>query len=248
MVDMKWVSEKIMWRWIQKRKLKENLTQFRSDPFSATNYLVKTSLRHVQRLQRRRNPWRPSPENSSSVLHAMGPQSSPFHRIRRRSRIRSLDGSVSAPFRGYISLIGVVIIRNPLIRVPFFFSNPNDCSMYFPPFAELETKRILLDIFKEKQKKSAEAGTIPSFYKKAREIKHRFIIFNFLVFFMHELLALSSIITFLYFITDGGLMKTSLCFNFLRTGTFTVAFAFFLTVFPYEYACCNYKSNNTQID
>lgn len=31
---------------------------------------------------------------------------------------------------------------------------------------ELETKRILLDIFKEKQKKSAEAGTIPSFYKK----------------------------------------------------------------------------------
>jgi serine/threonine-protein phosphatase 2A regulatory subunit B'' len=34
-------------------------------------------------------------------------------------------------------------------------------------FAELETKRILLDIFKEKQKKSAEAGTIPSFYKKA---------------------------------------------------------------------------------
>jgi len=34
------------------------------------------------------------------------------------------------------------------------------------PFAELETKRILLDIFKEKQQKSAEAGTIPSFYKK----------------------------------------------------------------------------------
>jgi len=34
-------------------------------------------------------------------------------------------------------------------------------------FAELETKRILLDIFKDKQKKSAEAGTIPSFYKKA---------------------------------------------------------------------------------
>ncbi|KAM0962775.1 hypothetical protein EV2_022584 [Malus domestica] len=32
---------------------------------------------------------------------------------------------------------------------------------------ELETKRILLDIFKEKQQKSAEAGTIPSFYKKA---------------------------------------------------------------------------------
>ncbi|GJR13107.1 retrovirus-related pol polyprotein from transposon TNT 1-94 [Tanacetum coccineum] len=32
--------------------------------------------------------------------------------------------------------------------------------------AELETKRILLDIFKEKQQKSAEAGTVPSFYKK----------------------------------------------------------------------------------
>ncbi|KAE8711937.1 putative serine/threonine-protein phosphatase 2A regulatory subunit B'' subunit TON2 [Hibiscus syriacus] len=32
---------------------------------------------------------------------------------------------------------------------------------------ELETKRILLDIFKEKQQKSAEAGSIPSFYKKA---------------------------------------------------------------------------------
>ncbi|RVX22363.1 putative serine/threonine-protein phosphatase 2A regulatory subunit B'' subunit TON2 [Vitis vinifera] len=31
---------------------------------------------------------------------------------------------------------------------------------------ELETKRILLDIFKEKQQKSAEAGSIPSFYKK----------------------------------------------------------------------------------
>ncbi|KAL7190191.1 hypothetical protein ACSBR2_022468 [Camellia fascicularis] len=31
---------------------------------------------------------------------------------------------------------------------------------------ELETKRILLNIFKEKQQKSAEAGTIPSFYKK----------------------------------------------------------------------------------
>lgn len=35
-------------------------------------------------------------------------------------------------------------------------------------FVELETKRILLDIFKEKQQKSAEAATIPSFYKKAR--------------------------------------------------------------------------------
>ncbi|KAK4491079.1 hypothetical protein RD792_001801 [Penstemon davidsonii] len=41
---------------------------------------------------------------------------------------------------------------------------------------ELETKRILLDIFKDKQQKSAEAGTIPSFYKKKPEegsISHR---------------------------------------------------------------------------
>ena len=38
---------------------------------------------------------------------------------------------------------------------------------FFFPFVELKTKRILLDIFKEKQQKSAEAGTIPSFYKKA---------------------------------------------------------------------------------
>ncbi|ESQ41860.1 hypothetical protein EUTSA_v10013373mg [Eutrema salsugineum] len=34
---------------------------------------------------------------------------------------------------------------------------------------ELETKRILLEIFKEKQQKSQEAGTIPSFYKKKPE-------------------------------------------------------------------------------
>ena len=34
-------------------------------------------------------------------------------------------------------------------------------------FVELETKRILLEIFKEKQQKSQQAGTIPSFYKKA---------------------------------------------------------------------------------
>ncbi|CAL5413183.1 unnamed protein product [Camellia sinensis] len=43
-------------------------------------------------------------------------------------------------------------------------------------FIELETKRILLNIFKEKQQKSAEAGTIPSFYKKKLEegsISHR---------------------------------------------------------------------------
>ncbi|KAL2470334.1 putative serine/threonine-protein phosphatase 2A regulatory subunit B'' subunit TON2 [Abeliophyllum distichum] len=34
---------------------------------------------------------------------------------------------------------------------------------------ELETKRILLDMFKEKQQKSSEVGTIPSFYKKKPE-------------------------------------------------------------------------------
>ncbi|NP_001168513.1 uncharacterized protein LOC100382292 [Zea mays] len=34
---------------------------------------------------------------------------------------------------------------------------------------ELETKRILLEIFKERQRKSAEAGSIPSFYKKPEE-------------------------------------------------------------------------------
>ncbi|CAK9159743.1 unnamed protein product [Ilex paraguariensis] len=41
---------------------------------------------------------------------------------------------------------------------------------------ELETKRILLEIFKEKQQKSAQAGAIPSFYKKKAEegsISHR---------------------------------------------------------------------------
>ncbi|PIA61595.1 hypothetical protein AQUCO_00300839v1 [Aquilegia coerulea] len=41
---------------------------------------------------------------------------------------------------------------------------------------ELETKRILLDIFKEKQQKNAESGTIPSFYRKKPEegsISHR---------------------------------------------------------------------------
>lgn len=40
-------------------------------------------------------------------------------------------------------------------------------SVLFLFYVELETKRILLDIFKEKQQKSVEAGTIPSFYKKA---------------------------------------------------------------------------------
>ncbi|XP_028547862.1 probable serine/threonine-protein phosphatase 2A regulatory subunit B'' subunit TON2 [Dendrobium catenatum] len=34
---------------------------------------------------------------------------------------------------------------------------------------ELETKRILLDIFKERQQKNAEAGSIPCFYKKKPE-------------------------------------------------------------------------------
>ncbi|KAL2464128.1 putative serine/threonine-protein phosphatase 2A regulatory subunit B'' subunit TON2 [Forsythia ovata] len=34
---------------------------------------------------------------------------------------------------------------------------------------ELETKRILLDIFNEKQQKSDEVGTIPSFYKRKPE-------------------------------------------------------------------------------
>ncbi|KAJ0976198.1 hypothetical protein J5N97_018163 [Dioscorea zingiberensis] len=41
---------------------------------------------------------------------------------------------------------------------------------------ELETKRILLEIFKERQQKNAEAGSIPSFYKKKPEegsISHR---------------------------------------------------------------------------
>ncbi|GJN36047.1 hypothetical protein PR202_gb24872 [Eleusine coracana subsp. coracana] len=34
---------------------------------------------------------------------------------------------------------------------------------------ELETKRILLEIFKERQQRSAQAGSIPSFYKKKPE-------------------------------------------------------------------------------
>ncbi|GMJ14067.1 TONNEAU 2, FASS 1, EMBRYO DEFECTIVE 40, GORDO [Hibiscus trionum] len=41
---------------------------------------------------------------------------------------------------------------------------------------ELQTKKILLDLFKEKQQKSAGAGAIPSFYKKKPEegsISHR---------------------------------------------------------------------------
>lgn len=147
-----------------------------------------------------------------------------------------------------MNCVGVVRIRNPLVEYRFFFQTLMIVQC-IPPFAELETKRILLDIFKEKQKKSAEAGTIPSFYKKAREIKHhRFIIFFFLVYFMHALLALSTLITFLYFGTDSGLMKTSLCFIFLRMDTFTVAFAFFLTVFPFEYVCYSHKSNNMRID
>lgn len=39
--------------------------------------------------------------------------------------------------------------------------------IFFFLFVELETKRILLDIFKERQQKNAEAGSIPCFYKKA---------------------------------------------------------------------------------
>lgn len=53
--------------------------------------------------------------------------------------------------------------------VAAFVNNESICSRLTmsPCFhSELETKRILLDIFKEKQQKSAEAGTIPSFYKK----------------------------------------------------------------------------------
>ena len=38
--------------------------------------------------------------------------------------------------------------------------------MYDFAAAELETKKILLDIFKEKQQNSAQSGTLPSFYKK----------------------------------------------------------------------------------
>jgi hypothetical protein len=43
------------------------------------------------------------------------------------------------------------------------FVNAHD---FFSTYTELETKRILLEIFKERQRKSAEAGSIPSFYKK----------------------------------------------------------------------------------
>ncbi|KAJ8490332.1 hypothetical protein OPV22_012053 [Ensete ventricosum] len=41
---------------------------------------------------------------------------------------------------------------------------------------ELETKRILLEIFKERQQRNAQAGSVPSFYKKKPEegsISHR---------------------------------------------------------------------------
>ncbi|XP_049934873.1 uncharacterized protein LOC116257139 [Nymphaea colorata] len=40
--------------------------------------------------------------------------------------------------------------------------------------AELETMRILLDIFKERQQKNAEAGTIPSSFHK-KKLEERFI-------------------------------------------------------------------------
>ncbi|RWW61890.1 hypothetical protein BHE74_00031006, partial [Ensete ventricosum] len=35
---------------------------------------------------------------------------------------------------------------------------------------ELETKRILLEIFKERQQRNAQAGSVPSFYKKACQL------------------------------------------------------------------------------
>ncbi|GJY20279.1 probable serine/threonine-protein phosphatase 2A regulatory subunit B'' subunit TON2 [Tanacetum coccineum] len=73
---------------------------------------------------------------------------------------------------------------------------------------KLETKRILLDILKEKHQKSAEAGTIPSFYKKKPEdgsishkvqrlAKYRFLkvtifIFSAVTFVISVLLALKA--------------------------------------------------------
>lgn len=39
----------------------------------------------------------------------------------------------------------------------------------------METKRILLEAYKERQQKAAAAGAIPSFYRKAR---HGFYIFG----------------------------------------------------------------------
>lgn len=51
----------------------------------------------------------------------------------------------------------------------FYTENVTYCKGSYDNFyrAELETKRILLEIFKERQQKNAEAGTIPNFYKKA---------------------------------------------------------------------------------
>lgn len=58
-------------------------------------------------------------------------------------------------------------------------------SNYYLLDSELETKRILLDIFKAKQQKSAEAGTIPSFYKKVsfqKQIRHFVRVLGFFLF------------------------------------------------------------------
>jgi hypothetical protein len=49
--------------------------------------------------------------------------------------------------------------------------------------AELETKRILLEIFKERQRKSAEAGSIPSFYKKVIHLVYFLGYMSFLFFY-----------------------------------------------------------------
>jgi hypothetical protein len=49
--------------------------------------------------------------------------------------------------------------------------------------AELETKRILLEIFKERQRKSAEAGSIPSFYKKVINLVYFLGYMSFLFFY-----------------------------------------------------------------
>lgn len=45
------------------------------------------------------------------------------------------------------------------LKLQFFTSS---CDV----LAELETKRILLEAFKERQQKNAQSGTLPTFYKK----------------------------------------------------------------------------------
>lgn len=42
----------------------------------------------------------------------------------------------------------------------------------------METKRILLEAYKERQQKAAAAGAIPSFYRKARHGFHILGLFN----------------------------------------------------------------------